>query len=161
MDGTANVSKSVPGVLFGTTGSLSSDHGPGWSAFISRNDLIKYGSNAFLLYVSELRLPIDDTDAFAVESLTDSSNDKKCDLVNISRESGRIIIAQSYFSQKLDRVAGENKTTDLNTAVSWLLAGDLTTLPDALKSAAIETREALSAGEISEFHVWSDRKSVV
>src|SRR6185503_9560328 len=43
--------------------------------------------------------------------------------------------------------------TTLNTGVSWLLAGPLDTLPESLRGAAQEVRDALSAGEVREFQL--------
>lgn len=120
-----------------------------------RDDLQKHAPNSLVLFVSEMILAVDDIDSFASESITDHGNDKKCDLVYISREDGKIVVAQNYESQNLSKGISEQKTTDLNTAVSWLLTGDELTLPDALKGAALEARSALLDGDINEFHIWS------
>lgn len=66
---------------------------PGYAAFQSRDDLIVYGNNALLLFVAQLRLGFDDVDTFASNSLTDGSNDKKCDLVAVSTDKQRVILA--------------------------------------------------------------------
>ena len=109
---------------------------PGYAAFESRDDLLSYGDNALLLFVAQMRLGFDDVDSFASNSLTDGNNDKKCDLVAISPDGQRIVLAQGYMSSKTG--AGEapaNKASDLNTGVSWLLAGDLSRLPATLRGA--------------------------
>lgn len=114
-----------------TTDSLPATHsGPAWSAYKTRDDLQKYAPNSLVLFVSEMILAVDDIGSFASESITDHGNDKKCDLVYISREDGKIVVAQNYESQNLLKGISEQKTTDLNTAVSWLLTGDVQTLPD-------------------------------
>lgn len=47
-----------------------------------RTDLISnYGSNSLLLYALQLRFDLSDIASVASESLTDGSNDKKCDLI--------------------------------------------------------------------------------
>ena len=128
---------------------------PGYAAFESRDDLERYGDNALLLFVAQMRLGFDDVDTFASNSLTDGSNDKKCDLVAVSADKQRIVLAQGYMSGKT--TAGEapaNKAGDLNTAVSWLLAGDLDGLPETLRGAAEEVRDALAGGEIRELQLW-------
>lgn len=118
---------------------------PGYAAFQSRDDLAAYGDNALLLFVAQLKLGFDDVDTFASNSLTDGSNDKKCDLVAVVGDTQRVILAQGYMSTK-DKVgeAPANKASDLNTAASWLLAGELDKLPDGLRSAAQEVRDALT-----------------
>ena len=128
---------------------------PAFDAFKSRDDLNKYGDNSLLLFIAQLRLGFDDVDTFASNSLTDHSNDKKCDLVAVSADKQRIVLAQGYMSNKA--TVGEapaNKASDLNTAASWLLAGELEGLPDTLRSAAQEVRDALAGGEVREFQLW-------
>jgi hypothetical protein len=128
---------------------------PGYAAFQSRDDLIEYGDNALLLFVAQLRLGFDDVDTFASNSLTDGSNDKKCDLVAVSTDKQRVILAQGYMSSKA--AVGEapaNKASDLNTGVSWLLAGGLEDLPATLRGAAEEVRDSLASGEIRELQLW-------
>jgi len=49
-----------------------------------RTDLISnYGSNSLLLYALQLRFDLSDIASVASESLTDGSNDKKCDLIYV------------------------------------------------------------------------------
>lgn len=128
---------------------------PGYTAFNSRDDLAAYGDNALLLFVAQMKLGFDDVDTFASNSLTDGSNDKKCDLVAVSADKQRIVLAQGYMSNKVTvGEAPSNKASDLNAAVSWLLAGALDGLPDALRGAAEEVRDALLGGEVRELQLW-------
>jgi hypothetical protein len=85
------------------------------------------------LFVAQLKLGFDDVDTFASNSLTDGSNDKKCDLVAVVGDTQRVILAQGYMSTKNGvGAAPANKATDLNAGASWLLAGELA---QALKTA--------------------------
>ncbi|MBW8780373.1 MAG: AIPR family protein [Verrucomicrobia bacterium] len=127
---------------------------PGLTAFESRDDLAVYGSNALLLFVAQLRLGFDDVDSFAANSLTDGSNDKKCDLVAVTGDGQRIVLAQGYMGTKDVAAAPANKASDLNTGASWLLAGPLESLPETLRGAAQEVREALGSGEVRELQLW-------
>jgi hypothetical protein len=123
--------------------------------FTAREDLKIYGSNALLLFALQLRWGITDIEGVAAEALTDASNDKKCDLVFVDRANGRIVVGQGYFSEKGDlKAAPSNKASDLNAAVSWLLKGPLDGLPEALRSAAQEVRDAIEQDEVREFHIW-------
>jgi hypothetical protein len=126
----------------------------GYAAFESRDDLKNYGDNALLLFVAQLQLGFDDVDSFAANSLTDGSNDKKCDLVAVAADGQRIILAQGYMTSKAMAAAPANKASDLNTGASWLLSGPLDSLPETLKGAAQEVREALKGGGIQELQLW-------
>jgi hypothetical protein len=126
-------------------------------ALQSRTDLTKYGDNALLLFTLQLRFEIEDIDAAATNSLTDSPNDKKCDLVYVDKESQIAVIAQGYFCNKtaLPTEAPANKASDLNTAVTWLLSTPVDELPtQLLRSAAFELREALQNNELSSIEFW-------
>lgn len=132
--------------------------GPGWVALSERDDLAKYKpGNSIGLFVAQLRLGIDDIDSFASDALTDDSNDKKCDIVAVHRDTEQLIIAQCYATEHPERKkeGPASKTSDLNTAVSWLLSGPLETLPDVLRDAAIEARQAIKDGEITSLEIWS------
>jgi hypothetical protein len=123
--------------------------------FETRTDLQAFGSNALLLFALQLRWGMTDIEGVAAEALTDASNDKKCDLVYVDRENGRVVVGQGYMSSKTDLTAApSSKASDLNTAVTWLLSGDLDGLPAVLKSAAEEVRDAIEQDEIREFHIW-------
>lgn len=127
---------------------------PAFAAFQLRDDLNQYGSNGLLLFAAQLKLGFDDVDTFAANSLTDGSNDKKCDLVAVSPDGQRLIVAQGHVSAVDKGEAPANKASDLNTGVAWLLSGPLESLPEALQSAAREAREALGAGGVREMQIW-------
>ncbi|TFD28964.1 AIPR family protein [Cryobacterium cryoconiti] len=127
---------------------------PGYSAFEARDDLSPYGSNALLLFAAQMKLGIDDIEAFAANALTDHSNDKKCDLVAVVNDGTKIVLAQGYLANSAKASAPEDKAADANTAVSWLLAGPLETVPETLRGAAVEVRAALAAGTVSELEIW-------
>ena len=103
-------------------------------ALQSRSDLAKYGDNALLLFTLQLRFELEDIHAVATNSLTDSPNDKKCDLVYVDKESQIAVIAQGYFCNKLvlPDEAPANKASDLNSAVVWLLSTPINELPTQL-----------------------------
>ncbi|MGC4750048.1 AIPR family protein [Micromonospora sp. DT201] len=115
-----------------------------------------YGEDkALMLFALELSFSVQDIDSVAAVALTDHSNDKKCDLVFVDRDAGILVFAQGYVAQNHGKTeAPANKASDLNTAATWLLTGALDTLPDTLKSAAIEVRSALKSEDIREVHVW-------
>ena len=59
------------------------------SNYKGRTDLVDlYGDNSLLLYALQLRYDIEDIISVASEALTDGSDDKKCDLIYIDRDSG-------------------------------------------------------------------------
>jgi len=128
---------------------------PAWAAYAKRDDLRSYGSNGLLLFALQLHFALDDIDSVAADSLTDGGNDKKCDLVYVDRDRGRLVVAQGYESdQPGRRTAPANKASDLNTGVSWLLAGGVEGLPDALRSAALQVRAALEEQVIRQIDLW-------
>lgn len=47
-----------------------------------REDLQQYGDNAIGLFALALRFGLDDIHSVAAESITDGSDDKKCDLIS-------------------------------------------------------------------------------
>ncbi|MBM3746011.1 MAG: hypothetical protein FJW34_09445 [Acidobacteria bacterium] len=76
--------------------------------------------------------------------MTDDVDDKKCDLVFVDREMGLGLVAQAYEARNTSRLAApSNKAADLNTAASWLLSRDLADLPEKLRPAATDLRQAL------------------
>lgn len=127
---------------------------PAFVAFEARDDLEQYGSNGLLLFVAQMRLGLDDVDAFATNALTDHGNDKKCDMVAVVQDGRKVIVAQGYVAKTEKSSAPEDKAADANTAVSWLLSGPLDTLPETLRGAAGEVRAALEAGTVEEFEIW-------
>jgi AIPR protein len=126
-------------------------------ALEARTDLNKYGDNALLLFTLQLRFEIEDIDVVATNSLTDGSNDKKCDLVYVDKESQVAVIAQGYFCRKqnLPSEAPANKASDLNTAVVWLLSTPIDELPtQLLRSAASELRGAIQNNDLKSIEFW-------
>lgn len=123
-------------------------------ALRARDDLEQYGDNAIGLFALALHFSLDDIHSVAAESVTDGSDDKKCDLIFIDREEGIAVVAQCYSSEKDKRSAPANKASDLNTAVAWLLQRDIERLPERLRSAAAEMRAAIQEGAIQRFEAW-------
>lgn len=125
------------------------------SALTSRADLEQYGSNARLLFILELNGPVEDIHTVAADALTDGTDDKKCDLIYVSEEDGRIVVGQGYEAQDDSRdEAPSNKAADLNTAAGWLLSRALNELPEQIKSAASQVRSALENGKIRTIEFW-------
>ncbi len=122
--------------------------------FISRTDLEKYTDNALLLYTLQLKYGIEDIDEVASTSLVDGRDDKKTDLLYINTDLNEAVIAQGFFAQKDRAEAPANKASDLNTSVSWLLTRDIDDLPDRIKSASIELRNAIADNEIKRITLW-------
>jgi AIPR protein len=126
-----------------------------WQAALeARDDLTQYGDNAVGLFAIALRFSVDDIHSVAAESVTDGSDDKKCDLIYIDREEGVAVVAQCYFSSANKQGAPANKAADLNTAIAWLLQRPIKELPTRLRSAAKELRSAISTGDITRFEAW-------
>jgi hypothetical protein len=123
-------------------------------AFKAREDLAIYGDNALILFALEMRFEVEDIHAVAERSLTDGNDDKKCDLVYVDRDNSYALVAQGYFSQTYRSSAPANKASDLNTAASWLLTMELSELPEIIRYAASELRDAISAGEINTLEFW-------
>lgn len=123
-------------------------------AFNARDDLEQYGDNAIGLFALALRFEIDDVHTVAAESITDGSDDKKCDLIFIDPDEGVAVVAQCYMSSKERRSAPANKASDLNTAIAWLLQRPIRDLPDRLKSAAAELRSSIQGGTVTRFEAW-------
>lgn len=124
-------------------------------ALANRSDLQTYGTQALVLFALELTQGIEDIHSVAANSLTDGPDDKKCDLIYIDPDAGRLIVAQGYLATDTTRPAApSNKASDLNTAAAWLFSKDATKLPPALQSAAVELDSALSEGNINHIEVW-------
>jgi hypothetical protein len=110
--------------------------------------------DAIGVFAINLRFNLDDIQTIASESITGGGDDKKCDVVYVDKERQIAVVAQCYISRKPREAAPANKASDLNTALTWLLATDLDHLPDALKGRADEVRGAINAGEIKQFFIW-------
>ena len=129
---------------------------PSMAALQARGDLLAYGTDkALLLFALQLQFNLDNIDSVAAVSLTDHSNDKKCDLVYVDRAAGAVVLAQGYFAADSSKTAAPaNKASDLNTAATWLLTGATDGLPDTLRSAALEVRDALKEDQVRDFYIW-------
>lgn len=123
-------------------------------AFETRDNLKEYGDNALLLFALEVKYNIDDIRSVAVQALTDGIDDKKCDLVYVDLDREFAVIAQGYWAKSPKKNAPSNKASDINTAVSWLLSLDLELLPERIKPAAIEIRNALKSDLIKSIELW-------
>ena len=123
-------------------------------AFKARDDLDIYGDNALLLFALEMRFEVEDIHSVAEQALTDGVDDKKCDLVYVDRDNSYALVAQGYYSRGTRSSAPANKASDLNTAVSWLLTMDLHELPETIRSAARELRDAIESGDINILEFW-------
>ncbi|MDI7226679.1 AIPR family protein [Leptospira santarosai] len=126
------------------------------NAFKEREDLKSYGDNALLLFSLILRFGIDDIQVIANDALTDGNGDKKADLVYVNSDEGYAIIAQGHYSKNSSskKSAPSNKASDLNTAVTWLLSQEESSLPDDIKSAALQLRKSISDNEIKRIELW-------
>lgn len=126
------------------------------AALDGRADLEPFGRNALLLYALELRYGLDDLRTVADDSLTDGTNDRKCDLVYVDRENSQAVIAQSYVADDPSKPnPPANKAADLNTALTWALGNAPSDqLGEKLQAAAAELRDALESGDISVIEIW-------
>ena len=127
---------------------------PSLQTYASRTDLGRYGDNGLLLFALELAFTIEDIDAVASLALTDGPDDKKCDLVYVDHNTGRVIIAQAYLSQNDKPAAPSGKASDLNTAVGWLLGSEPDSLPVGLRAARDELDSALNDNEVRRIELW-------
>ena len=123
-------------------------------AFENRSDLNQYGDNALGLFALGLRFGLEDLDTVAANSITDGSDDKKCDIVYIDPDEGHAVLAQCYHSSKPKQSAPANKASDLNTAVGWLLQRPHSDLPERLRPVATELRQAIIDDLVQDLHVW-------
>jgi hypothetical protein len=127
---------------------------PWLNAYSARFDNSSYGSDALGLFALGLRFGIDDLDNLASDVITGGGDDKKCDIIYVNREEQRIVVAQCYASEKEKKEAPANKASDLNAAISWLIAAPISTLPAQLQPYAEEVRDAISSGDIREVFIW-------
>lgn len=122
-----------------------------------RRDLIdNYGDNSLLLYALQLRYDIEDIVSVAAEALTDGSDDKKCDLIYIDKDSGFAVIAQAYMKQNPlgTDLAKVNKASDLNTAASWVFAREVEDVPERIRDAVQELQDSIRNGDINTVYFW-------
>jgi len=104
--------------------------------------------NAHLAWTMALYLEEPDIEALASEAITDGSNDKKIDFIYLDRDSKRIVFAQGYYSNRKVDSAPDGKASDLNTAAAWLVSGDLSKVPETLRTIIGECRAAMADGEV-------------
>jgi len=123
-------------------------------AFEAREDLAEHGDNGLALFALALRFGLDDLETIAADAITDGCDDKKYDMVYINREDEYAVLAQCYLSSKDKICAPANKASDLNTGLGWLLQRQIDDVPDRIKSAASEIRDAISAGEVKTLYIW-------
>ncbi|EGQ8155286.1 AIPR family protein [Vibrio alginolyticus] len=124
------------------------------TAYESLEDLAEYKDNALGLFALGLKFGLDDLASIGVDAITDGADDKKLDIVYINPEDGYAVVGQCYYCSKDKETAPANKASDLNTGLAWLLQRDISEVPDRIKSAAINLRQAISDGEIKTIHIW-------
>ena len=113
-------------------------------AFQSETVLKNYGNNALLLFAVGLHLGVEVLVSFATDSLTDSPNDKKADIIYLNEAEGIACIAQGTVAVDWGkREAPANKASDLNTAVAWLLQQSIDEIPETIRGHAKLLRDGL------------------
>ena len=116
----------------------------------SESVLEPYGNNALPLFAVGLHLGIEDLENFATESLTDSPNDKKADIIYINEAEEVACIAQGTTAVNWGKAeAHANKASDLNTAAVWLLLQPIDDVPEQIREHAKLLRDGLSKGTIT------------
>ena len=109
-----------------------------------------YGHNALPLFAVGLHLGIEDLENFATDSLTDSPNDKKADIIYINEAEGIACIAQGTTATDWGKAeASANKASDLNTAAAWLLRQPIDEIPETIRGQAKLLRDGLDQGTIT------------
>jgi hypothetical protein len=106
------------------------------------------------LFALGLNFGLDDLASIGADAITDGSDDKKLDMVFINTEERYAVISQCYFCCSDKPCAPSNKASDLNTGVGWLLQRDINDVPERIKSAAINLRNAIKDGFIEKIYLW-------
>ena len=120
-------------------------------AFQSETILAPYDNNALPLFAVGLYLGVEDLGSFAIDSLTDSPNDKKADIIYINEAEGIACIAQGMTAADWGKAeAPANKASDLNTAVAWLLQRSMDEIPETIRGHAQLLREGLDQETITK-----------
>lgn len=121
-------------------------------SFETNKSLIKkFGeNNAHIIWVLSLYLDFPDRFQLGTESLTDGTGDKKIDFIRLDVDSKKIVFAQGYYSSKKVDSAPANKASDLNTAVAWLLSGNIEDIPSPLSNIIKACREAIDERTIEQ-----------
>lgn len=116
--------------------------------------LSRFGANALLVFGLSLYVRAEDVEELAAESLTDGGNDKKVDACHLDLAEGRAVVVQAYCSETWGRTAAKaNKASDLNTAMTWLLAASEDDIPERIKVKAMELRGAIAAGDLNRIDI--------
>lgn len=123
-------------------------------ALEGRQDLRVYKHLARTLFALETRFRLSDIHTAAADAVTDGGDDKKCDVVYVDRDSGDIVVVQSYNSVKERQEVSSSKASDLNTAINWLLNSPLAEIPKTLQGSASELRSSLEDNEVRSFQLW-------
>ncbi len=112
---------------------------------LERSEALKeMGNNALLVFTLGLYLLYEDLIELAADSLTDGTDDKKCDACRIDTSERRAIVVQGYCAETWGKAAAKaNKASDLNTAMSWLLSASIEEVPAQIRPKAQELREAI------------------
>jgi hypothetical protein len=109
---------------------------------------------AHLCWVMAMYLERNDIIELANDALTDGNNDKKIDFIDLDVSTGKIVLAQGYYSQSMNKdEAPANKASDLNTAAAWLLSGNLGDIPDSLRDIIKNCREAIENDDIATIEI--------
>lgn len=124
------------------------------TAYESLTELSGYNDNALGLFALGLKFGLDDLASIGVDAVTDGSDDKKLDIVFINSEEQYAVVGQCYFSSKDKVSAPSNKASDLNTGLPWLLQRNIDDVPNRIKSAAVNLRQAIKDGEIKKIYLW-------
>ena len=120
-------------------------------AFQAEAVLEPYGNNALPLFAVGLYLGVEDLAGFATDSLTDSPDDKKADIIYIDEAEGIGCIAQGTTAASWGKPgAPANKASDLNTAAAWLLVQPIEEIPEDIRGHAQLLRDGLSEGTITK-----------
>jgi len=124
------------------------------SAFDARTDIAPYGDVGLGLFSLALKYAVEDVASIAADSITDGSDDKKCDLIYVDLDEKRAVVAQCYAAKEWKPEAPAGKASDLNTAVAWLLQRPLSQLPARIVSQAQQLRDAVEQSIITELVIW-------
>lgn len=124
------------------------------TAFGQAKELNQFGSSRIGLFALALRFDIEDLTSVGTSSIVDGSDDKKNDIIFIDEEIGAAVIIQAHISRSKKSIAPSNKASDLNVAITWLIAMPLDDLPETIKSHARRLREGIKSGAIKKIYVW-------
>ncbi len=110
--------------------------------------------SAYLCWVLGMYLERNDIFEMATDDLMDGPDDKKIDFIDLDISSGKIVLAQGYYSQSTKKdEAPANKASDLNTAAAWLISGRLQDIPQYLREVIKNCRDAIENDDISTIEI--------